>query len=160
MSPDTSGNVFERISICSRCAILSTLRQFKEFGITFRKQENARASTLPSGRCDSESLQSYWEACSENCTLEKPETHFGKFPVSADFQCWKANFKIELCSNSGCLAIAIWTKEVETANFVDDHLTQPTEVRESGNFEMLDARISFCIGEDHLSSALSKKSSR
>ena len=82
LSPDTrnsfgtAGNVLERKSICSRCAILSTLREFKEFGISFSERKKARASTLSSGLCDSESLLSYWRNLFRKLYVEKSETHF------------------------------------------------------------------------------------
>ena len=60
------------------------------------------------------------------CMMEFPRTriselHFGKFPDSVDFQCWKVNFKTEVCSNSVCPTITmLWIKAVEIAKSVDD----------------------------------------
>ena len=52
----------------------------------------------------------------QNCVMEIPrnqisELHFGKFPDTSGLQCWKNNFKTELRSCSGCLALAVlWIK--------------------------------------------------
>ena len=60
---------------------------------------------------------------SQNCMMENPrnqisEVHFDKFQDSVDFQCWKVNFKTEVCSHSGCPTIAMSRiKEVEVAVF-------------------------------------------
>ena len=80
------------------------------------------------------------------------ELHFYKFPGTAGFQCWKADFKTEVCSCSGCPTLAmLWTKEVEVAKSVDDFVTsQSIEGHEFPDSEMLD--------EDHHESVLQKKS--
>ena len=55
------------------------------------------------------------------CMMETPrnqitELHFDKFPDTLGFQCWNTNFKAEVCSCSGCPAVAmLWIKEVELA---------------------------------------------
>ena len=65
---------------------------------------------------------------------------FGKFPDSADFRCWKVNFKTEVCSNSGCRAIAmLWIKEVEMAKSLE------IEGRDSTDSVMLHATIAFAL---------------
>ena len=85
---------------------------------------------------------------SQNCMVESPrnqisQLHFGKFPDSSDFQCWKVNFKTEVCSISGYPTIAmLWTKEEEIAKSVDDLMTsQSIEGRDFPDFKMLDAKI-------------------
>ena len=44
---------------------------------------------------------------SQNCMMDVPrysfsELHFGKFPDSGGFQCWRVNFKTELCVCEHC----------------------------------------------------------
>ena len=52
------------------------------------------------------------------------ELHFDKFPDLVDSQCWKTNFKTEVCSFSGCPAVAVLCiKEVDVAKPVDDLMT-------------------------------------
>ena len=65
------------------------------------------------------------------------------FPDTSNFQCWKTNFKTEVCSCSGCPTIALlWIKEVEVAKSVDDLMTsQSSEGRDFTVFEMLGAKI-------------------
>ena len=64
------------------------------------------------------------------------DLHFDKFLDTSDFQCWKTNFKTEVCSCSGCPTIAmLWIKEVEVAKSVDDiWRRRKIEVREFPDF--------------------------
>ena len=56
----------------------------------------------------------------ENPRNQILEQHFDRFPDSTDFQCWKTNFKTEVCSCSGCPTVTmLWIKEVEVAKTVD-----------------------------------------
>ena len=60
----------------------------------------------------------------ENPRNQISDSHFDNFPDSSEFQCWKTNFKTEVCSNSRYLAVAmLWIKEVEVAKSVDDLVT-------------------------------------
>ena len=69
--------------------------------------------------------------CMENLRNQISELHFGKFPDSADFQSWKANFETGVCSNSRYPTIAmLWIREVEMGKSVDDLVT-------SSDFEIL-----------------------
>ena len=72
--------------------------------------------------------------------------------LTSGFQCWKSKFKTEVCCCSGCPTVAmLWIKEVEVAKLVDDLVTsQLIEGRYFLDFEMLDAKIAFCIKRDHL----------
>ena len=83
----------------------------------------------------------------ENLGNQISDLHFGKFPDSSDFQCWKTNFRTEVCSNSGCPTIAmLWIKEMEIAKSVDDLMTsQSIEGRDFPDFEMLDAKIASAL---------------
>ena len=76
------------------------------------------------------------------------ESHFGKFPDPDDFQCWRVNFKTEVCVSASTPELNMsWINEVEMAGFLDDLVTsQSIEVqRDFADFEMLDARISFAL---------------
>ena len=75
------------------------------------------------------------------------ELHFGKFPNSVDLQCWKANFKTEVCANSPCPTITMsWIKEVKIGKSIDDLVTsQSIEGRDFPDFEMLDAKIASAL---------------
>ena len=45
-----------------------------------------------------------------------PQLHLGKFTDSIDLQCWKVNFKTEVCGNTPCPTLTMpWIKEVEIA---------------------------------------------
>ena len=61
------------------------------------------------------------------------ELHFGKFPDLDDFQCWRANFKTEVCASKSS-----WINE--------DLITSQSILGESfPDFEMLDARIASAL---------------
>ena len=52
------------------------------------------------------------------------EMHLGKFPDSLEFQCWKVNFKTEVCAKSAFPLITMhWIKEVEIAKSTDELMT-------------------------------------
>ena len=75
------------------------------------------------------------------------ELHFGKFPTSATFACWKIRFKTEVCSCSQFPSEAmLWIKEVELVDSVDD-LKSSCTVRgiQMPNFEVLDAKIASAL---------------
>ena len=50
--------------------------------------------------------------------------HLGKFPDRTEFQCWRVNFRTEVCSKAKnpCLALQ-WAKEIQTAKSLDDFIT-------------------------------------
>ena len=66
---------------------------------------------------------------SQNCMMETPrfaisELHFGKFPDLDDFQCWRVNFKTEVCVSTSCPQLTMsWINEVEMAGSFDDLVT-------------------------------------
>ena len=63
------------------------------------------------------------------------------------FQCWKTNFKTEICSCSGCLTLAmLWIKETEVAKSGDDLMTsQSMGGHIIPNVEMIDAKIASAL---------------
>ena len=71
------------------------------------------------------------------------ELHFGKFPDPDDFQCWRVNFKTEVCVNTSLPQLTMsWINEVEMARSTDDLLTSQSIKGENfHDFEMLDARV-------------------
>ena len=75
--------------------------------------------------------------------IQISDLHFDTFPDSSEFQCWKTNFKTNVCANSRCLTVAmLWIKEVDVAVSVDDLMTsQSIEGRDCLDFDMLDAKI-------------------
>ena len=114
-SMDTSGHVFE--GLLARDAF-TTCREFTDFGIAFlrieanwyrqnrgtkRRSERRTAgfnSTANSSVCHDFAT---WNSsnytggiCSQNPRNQISELHFGNFPDSAYFQCWKV--KTEVCS--------------------------------------------------------------
>ena len=72
------------------------------------------------------------ELIRKDCMVELPrnqvsEMHVDKFRNSSTLQCWKTNFKIEVCSCSGFPTdTMLWIKEVEMAKSVNDLLTSPS----------------------------------
>ena len=75
------------------------------------------------------------------------ELHFEKFPTPSTFQCWKTNFKTEVCSCSGYPTHAmLWIKEAEVAKSVGNLVTQQSS---GGNvfpiLEMLDAKVASAL---------------
>ena len=83
----------------------------------------------------------------ENPRKQISDLHFDEFADTSDFQCWKTNFKIEECSCSGCLTVAmLWINEVEVANSVDDLKTSHSiEGHVFPDFEMLDAKVASAL---------------
>ena len=79
---------------------------------------------------------------SENCMMENLRNQ-----ISVDFQCWKVNFKTEVCANTRCPTIAMLrSNEVETAKSVDDLMTsQSIEGRDFTDFEILVAKIASAL---------------
>ena len=75
--------------------------------------------------------------------------NFGKFPDSSYFQCWRVNFKTEMCV---CVSTPFpqvrmsWSNEMEMARSTDDLLTSQSieRRRDVPDFEMLDA----CVEKD------------
>ena len=105
-------------------------------------------STFKAGRCNPEPTQSYWRNIVSQwydgrTGYSISEVHLEKFPDSVDTECWKVNFKTELCADSPCPTITMsWIKEVERANLIYDHLTSESiEGKIFDDFEMLDAKI-------------------
>ena len=79
--------------------------------------------------------------------MQISELHFGKFPTSATFACWKIRFKTEVCSCSQFPSEAmLWIKEVELVDSVDD-LKSSCTVRgiQMPIFEVLDAKIASAL---------------
>ena len=95
---------------------------------------------------------------SQNCMMEAPkysisELHFGKSPDSNDFQCWRVNFRTDLCANTPIPQLTkSWIKEMEMARSTDDLLTSQSIEgrRDFPYFEMLVL--------DHLQYLLQKES--
>ena len=88
----------------------------------------------------------------QTCLIELPrnqipELHVDKFHDASCFQCWKTNFKTEVCSWSVCLTVAmLWIKEVEVDKSVDDLLTsQSIEGHAFPDVEMFDAKITSAL---------------
>ena len=72
------------------------------------------------------------------------EMYLGKFPGSMACECWKVNFKTEVCSKSAVPHITMHrVKEVEIAKSIDDLMTSQsiTGPRDSPRYDMLDAMI-------------------
>ena len=79
--------------------------------------------------------------------LHISDPHFGNFPTSATFACWKIRFKTEVCTCSQFPAEAmLWINEVELVDSVDD-LKSSCSVRgiQMPNFEVLDAKIASAL---------------
>ena len=52
------------------------------------------------------------------------ELHFWKFPNPDDFQCWRVNFKTEVCVSTATPELTMsWINDVEMAGSIDDPLT-------------------------------------
>ena len=83
----------------------------------------------------------------ENPRNRISELHFCNFTDSVDIQCWKVNFKTEVCSNSAWPTVTmLWIKEVEIGKSVYDLTTsQPSEGRDFSDIEMLDAKIASAL---------------
>ena len=75
------------------------------------------------------------------------ELHFGKFPNSGDFQCWRVNFKTEVCVSTLFPQLTMsWINEVEMAKSKDDLKTsQSIGGRRDFDFEMVDAMIASAL---------------
>ena len=53
-----------------------------------------------------------------------------EFPDSVEFQCWKVNFRTEVCLRTADTQITmLWTKEVENAKSIDELMTSRSIVR-------------------------------
>ena len=75
------------------------------------------------------------------------ELHIGKFPDPDDFQCWRINFKTEVCVSTSTPQLTVsWINEVEIATSIQDLMTSQSI---SGEFfpdsEMLDGRITSAL---------------
>ena len=89
---------------------------------------------------------------SQNCTMDVPrytisELHFGNSPDQDDFQCWRVNFKTEVCVSKSSPELTVsWINEVEMARPIDDLLTsQSIEGESFPEFVMLDAKIASAL---------------
>ena len=82
----------------------------------------------------------------QNCMVELPRIQVSELHFDTS-QCWKKNFKTEVCSCSCCLTDAmLWIKEVEVAKSVDDLLTsQSIEGHVFHYFEMLDSKMATAL---------------
>ena len=76
-----------------------------------------------------------------------PEMHFDKFLDPSTFQCWKTNFKAEVCSRSSFPTDAmLWVRGLEMVESVDDHETSQSIGRHKfPNFEMLDVNTASAL---------------
>ena len=69
------------------------------------------------------------EELTQNCTMENSEIcylgiAFRKIPDPDDFQCWRVNFKTEVCTGTSTPELAVsWINEVEMARSIDDLMT-------------------------------------
>ena len=107
------GNVFESLLARERQSLLSfensrnlalSLCEMKQDS---RMRREARSSTLqdPSQEGHQGLLFHTGGTYSHNCVMDYPrysisEMHLGKSPDSMEFQCWKVNFKTEVCASS------------------------------------------------------------
>ena len=89
---------------------------------------------------------------SQNCTMESTrypisELHFGKFPDPDDVQCWRVNFKTDVCASTSTPEFTMsWINEVEMAGSTDELMTSQSIKGESFlDFEMLDAKIASAL---------------
>ena len=74
----------------------------------------------------------------ENPRNQISELQFGKFPDAVEFQCWKVNFKTEVCANSLHPTLTMsWIKRQMTS--------QSFEGRQFTDFVMLDAKIASAL---------------
>ena len=80
-----------------------------------QSRPSAKSSVIPS---EGDSSKKYG---ADQQRMQISELHFGKFPTSATFACWKIRFKTEVCSCSQFPSEAmLWIKEVELVDSVDD----------------------------------------
>ena len=92
---------------------------------------------------------------------EISELHFGTFPDSVYFQCWKPNFKTEVCANSGCPTAAFfWDPRRRDSQIIGRSCDAAVDgkARVPLDFEMLDAKIAAVLKKRVSNSALPKKS--
>ena len=126
----TSGNFFEILLAQER--ISPSLP-----GLAMRQGEGVRrepqSSTVPTERFTRNydtwnPMHRTGETDSQNCMMEAPkhafsELHFGKFPDPDDCQCWRVNFKTEVCVSTPFPQLTMsWINEVEMAKSIDDLL--------------------------------------
>ena len=78
---------------------------------------------------------------------EISDLHFGKFPESVDFQCWRVNFRTEVCVNTPWPQLTMsWIKGVEVAKSIDDLMTSHSNQGiDFPDLEMLDAKIASAL---------------
>ena len=72
------------------------------------------------------------------------EINLGKFPDFMKCQCWKVNFKTEVCSTTANPHLTMqWIKEVEIAKSIDELLTSRSIVERTDfpDYDMLCAMI-------------------
>ena len=130
-SMGTAGNVFEDLPAQDRTSP-------SLLGIVMRQGEGLRrepeSSTIPTLRF----FRNYdtWNpmhrtgaSYPQNSLMEAPryafsELHVGKFPDPDDVQCWRVNFKTEVCVNTPFHQLTMsWINEVEMARSTDDLMT-------------------------------------
>ena len=76
------------------------------------------------------------------------ELHFGRFRDSGDFQCWRVNFKTDVCVSTPFPQLTMsWINGEEMARSTEDIVTsQSTEGRRNFlDFETLDTRIASAL---------------
>ena len=74
--------------------------------------------------------------------------HLGKFPDSLEFQCWKVNFKTEVCAKSTVPYITVhWIEEVEIAKSIDDPVTSREVTRRTDitDYDMLGVMVASAL---------------
>ena len=106
-----------------------------------QSRPSAKSSVIPS---EGDSSKKYG---ADQQRMQISELHFGKFPTSATFACWKIRFKTEVCSCSQFPSEAmLWIKEVELVDSVDD-LKSSCSVRgiQMPNFQVLDENIASAL---------------
>ena len=76
------------------------------------------------------------------------EVNLGNFPASIKFQCWKVNFRTEVCLGTADPQISmLWIKEVEIAKSIDEHMTSRSIVGRTDfpDSNMLDSMIASAL---------------
>ena len=75
------------------------------------------------------------------------EWNLGKFPDSLEFQCWKVNFRTQVCQRTADPQLTMqWIKEVETAKSIDELVTSRLIVEHDfPDFDMFDAMFASAL---------------
>ena len=125
-----------------------------------------QSSTIPTPRFSKNpnTWASYWRnLCSNLYDGNSEVCHLGiaflKFPDPDDFQCWRVNFKTELCVCTPFPQFTMsWVNEVEMGGSTDDLMaSQSIRGKTFPDFEMLDARIASALRKIICSTSCRKK---